>query len=45
MTHEIRIPTTQYGYINFQFEGTADEAIVEHNRLLKIIQTQLKENW
>jgi hypothetical protein len=30
----IRIPTTQYGYIETEFEGTAEQAIEEHNRIL-----------
>lgn len=33
---KIRIPTTQYGYLEVDFEGTSDEAIDEHNRLLKV---------
>ena len=32
----IRIPTTQYAYLEFQFEGTAEEAITEHNRILNL---------
>lgn len=32
----IRIPTTQYGYLEFEFEGTPEEAIEEHNRILKL---------
>jgi Fe-S cluster biosynthesis and repair protein YggX len=34
MKNIIRVPTVQYGYIETEFEGTADEAIVEHNRLV-----------
>lgn len=30
----IRIPTTQYGYIETEFEGTVEETIAEHNRIL-----------
>lgn len=30
----IRIPTVQYGYFETEFEGTPDEAIDEHNRLV-----------
>jgi hypothetical protein len=33
MKTEIRIPTLQYGYLNFEFEGTPEEAIAEHNRI------------
>ena len=36
MKTEIRIPTTQYGYITLEFEGTAEEAIAEHNRVLSL---------
>lgn len=30
----IRIPTTQYGYLEFDFDGTPQDAIAEHNRIL-----------
>jgi hypothetical protein len=39
MTHELRIPTTeQYAYINVQFEGTAEEAFDEYQRLTKLVK-------
>ena len=31
---QIRIPTVQYGYFEIEFEGTPEEAIEEHNRLI-----------
>lgn len=36
MKTQIRIPTVQYGYLEFPFEGTPEEAIAEHNRTLKL---------
>lgn len=36
MKSTIRIPTTQYGYIEVEFEGTAQEIISEHNRLVEM---------
>ncbi len=35
MKATLRIPTTTYGFIECQFEGTEDEIIEQHNRLLK----------
>ena len=38
MTHTLRIPTTeQYAYIEFQVEGTPEEAIDEYRRLTKAV--------
>jgi hypothetical protein len=34
--YTLRIPTVQYGYIETIFEGTAEEAFEEHNRLLNL---------
>ncbi len=36
MKTNIRIPTVQFGYLDFQFEGTPEEAITEHNRILAL---------
>lgn len=36
MKADIRLPTTQYGYIEFHVEGEADEIIAEHNRLVSL---------
>lgn len=40
----IRIPTVQYGYIEVQYDGTPEEAIDEHNRLVLKYSNSLKEN-
>lgn len=32
----LRIPTVQYGYMDVEFEGTPEEAIQEHNRILAL---------
>ena len=32
--NRIRIPTTQYGFLEFEFEGTPEQAVEEHNRIL-----------
>lgn len=32
----IRIPTVQYGYMEFPFSGTPEEVITEHNRILQL---------
>lgn len=32
----IRIPTIEYGYIEFPFQGTPEEAIAEHNRIINL---------
>jgi len=38
MKTTLRIPTLeQYAYCEFEFEGTAEEAIVEYRRLTKLI--------
>ena len=38
MTNRLRIPCKeQYAYIEVDFEGTSDEAIVEYTRLTKMI--------
>lgn len=34
MKYTIRIPTEQFAYIETEFEGSRDEAIMEHNALL-----------
>lgn len=34
--YTLRIPTVQFGYIETEFEGTAEEAFEEHDRLNKI---------
>ena len=34
----IRVPLAQYSYLEFEFEGTPDEAIVEHNRILRLYE-------
>jgi hypothetical protein len=36
MIYTLRIPTVQFGYIETQFEGTAEEAFEEHNRLINL---------
>lgn len=36
MIYTLRIPTIQYGYIETHFEGTAEEAFAEHDRLINI---------
>lgn len=36
MKYTLRIPTVQYGYIETEFEGTAEEAFAEHDRLINI---------
>lgn len=37
MTHTLRVATPeQYSYIEFQFEGSAEEAIAEYHRLTKL---------
>ena len=36
MKYTLRIPTVQYGYIETVFEGTAEEAFEEHNRLINL---------
>ena len=36
MKYTLRIPTVQYGYIETEFEGTAEEAFEEHNRLINL---------
>ena len=43
MKAEIRIPTTQYGYINLFLEGTdADEAIRIHNESIELYKDSLE---
>lgn len=38
-THELRVPTEeQYAYINFQFEGTSEDAIDEYRRLTELVK-------
>lgn len=32
----LRIPTVQYGYMDVEFEGTPEEAIEEHNRIIRL---------
>lgn len=32
----LRIPTVQYGYMDVEFEGTPEEAITEHNRIISL---------
>lgn len=32
----LRIPTVQFGYIETEFTGTAEDAFEEHNRLLNL---------
>ena len=39
----IRIPTVQYGYFETEFEGTPEEAIEEHNRLIIKYNNSKKE--
>lgn len=34
MKYIIRIPTLQYAYLETEFEGTAEEAINEHEKIL-----------
>lgn len=34
MIAHIRIPTTQYGYIEVELDGTEEEIIIKHNELL-----------
>ncbi len=36
MKYTLRIPTVQYGYIETEFEGTAQEAFAEHDKLVSI---------
>lgn len=36
MKTKIRIPTVEFGYLEFVFQGTPEEAIEEHNRILKL---------
>lgn len=36
MIYTLRIPTVQYGYIETEFEGTAEEAFAEHDKLIKL---------
>ena len=40
--HKIRIPTVQYGYIEFDFKGSADEALQEHSRQVALTEKSLK---
>lgn len=35
----IRIPTVQFGYLEFESDCTPEEAIFEHNRLIKLYNT------
>lgn len=35
MKAQIRIPTTQYGYIEAEVEGTSEQIVEKHNELLK----------
>lgn len=35
---KIRIPTTQYGFLELDFEGTSEDAIAEHNRVIKMFK-------
>lgn len=45
MKFTIRIPTAQYAYLESQFEGEAEEAIAEHNRILGLYNdSQKSEN-
>lgn len=36
MIYKLHIPTIQYGYIEIDFEGSAEEALEEHNRILNL---------
>ena len=36
MKYTLRIPTVQFGYIETIFEGTAEDAFEEHNRLINL---------
>lgn len=36
MKYTLRIPTVQYGYIETEFEGTAEDALREHDRLIAL---------
>lgn len=38
----IRIPTTQYGYLEIEFEGTQHEIINKHNELIELYSASLK---
>jgi len=38
MKFTIRIPTAQYAYIEAEFDGTAEEAFHEHDKMLKIYE-------
>lgn len=40
MKTTIRIPTTQFAYLQFEFEGTPEEAIEEHNRIIKLYNNE-----
>lgn len=43
--HEIRIPTTQYGYISIFLEGVStEEAIEEHNEAIRKYNESLQSN-
>lgn len=42
MKYTLRIPTAQYAYIECEFEGEAEEAIREHNRLLDLYNASQK---
>ena len=36
MKYTLRIPTVKYGYIETEFEGSAEEAFAEHDRLIAL---------
>lgn len=39
LTHELRIPTAdQYGYMNIQFRGSADDAFAEYQWLIVMVK-------
>jgi len=40
----IRVPLAQYSYLEYQFEGTVDEAIEEHNEVIRKYNEILKAN-
>lgn len=45
MIHKLLIPTVQYGNIEFQFEGSAEEAVTEYMKLQKFIKEVMKQDW